>query len=359
MAIYRGTYYSASSCTGSARPGAKALMSWYLGAYGSRGAANLGIYVCKHLGSGFSIHGHGRACDMGTKPYNNPGKGWPTWGWALANALLNNSKELGIQLIIFRGKVWSCRYPDKGWRSYDGSDPHNGHMHVELIPETAASLTVDRIERVLGGSNASPTAPTTGAPAPPLREGDEGPSVGLLQRGLNEALGLNLVEDEDYGPATTAGVKALQRAAGIEEDGIYGDDSADALRALLEDDMDLSDKLNPTDYTEKRWGVKTLNVGKALTDTYTYARNASDYASAAVAEQAKQTALLKQLAAGQSGMTEEAITAAVAAGVRQAIPSAEELATAVAAAVDHDLDTAAVAAALREVLGSVDNEARE
>lgn len=349
MAIYRGTYYSASSCTGSARPGAKALMSWYLGAYGSRGAANLGIYVCKRLGSGYSIHGHGRACDMGTKPYNSPGGNWPTWGWSLANSLLNHSKELGIQLIIFRGKVWSCRYPDSGWRNYDGSDPHNGHMHVELIPDTAASLTVDRIERVLGGSSSTPSVPTTGAPAPPLREGDTGPRVSQLQRALNEALGLKLAVDEDFGPATTGGVKLLQRTAHIEEDGVYGDDSEAALKRLLEDDMPLTDA-----DVRKFWAYK--NEALTRRDAYAQLRD-SDGTLAIKSTLAAQTALIKQLAAAQSGLTAEQVTAAVAEGVRQAIPSPEELAAAVAAAVDHDLDTAAVTEALREVLGSLDGTA--
>lgn len=308
MAIYRGDYYSASSCTGSARPGAKALMSWYLGAYGSRGAANLGIYVCKRLGSGYSIHGHGRACDMGTKPYNNPGGNWPTWGWALANALLNNSKELGIQLIIFRGKVWSCRYPDKGWRNYDGSDPHNGHMHVELIPETAASLTVDRIERVIGGSNASPTVPTTGAPEPTLREGDTGPRVGQLQRALNEALGLNLAVDEDFGPAVAGGVKLLQRRAGITQDEIYGRDAAAALRDLLEDDMSWDEEIplitgQGVAYSGTKWPAKfTLASNHYYTLLYGQ-KIAAEQAAAKLREEA--------ILAAVKGLDTKAVIAAV------------------------------------------------
>lgn len=72
------------------------------------------------------------------------------------------------------------------------------------------------------------------------------------------------------------------------------------------------------------------------------------------AEQSKQTALLQQVLAAQSDLSEEQITAAVAEGIRQAMPSPEELAAAVAEAVDHDLDTAAVTEALRQVLGSLD-----
>lgn len=324
MSIYRGTYYSASSCTGSARPGAKALMSWYLGAYSNRGAANLGIYVCKRLGSGYSIHGHGRACDLGTKPYNNPGGNWPTWGWALANALLNNSKELGIQLIIFRGKVWSCRYPDSGFRKYTGFDPHDGHMHVELIPATAASLTVDRIERTIGGSNASPSVPTTGAPDPTLREGDIGPRVGQLQRALNEALDLDLAVDDDFGPAVAGGVKLLQRRAGITQDEIYGDDSAEALRDLLEDDVQLTDKIKLVTGQEVPYSNEEWTVAWTLASTHYYVLQARNQ-------------LAGELAAAK--LRDEAILAAVKGLDTKAVIAAVNA----AAAADAQRDTALLA----------------
>jgi hypothetical protein len=68
------------------------------------------------------------------------------------------------------------------------------------------------------------------------------------------------------------------------------------------------------------------------------------------AEQAKHTALLQQVLAAQSNLTEAEISAAVAEGVRQAVPSPEALAAAVAAAVDHELDVAAATEALRQVL---------
>jgi hypothetical protein len=114
------------------------------------------------------------------------------------------------------------------------------------------------------------------------------------------------------------------------------------------DDMELTDKLKPTSYTTETWGVASLDVGTALSHTYTFGRNASDKASAIRTEQATQTALLKQLLAKQSGLTEAQVAAAVAEGVRQSLPTVEEIAAAVAAAVDHDLDVAAVSEALRE-----------
>jgi hypothetical protein len=179
-------------------------MSWYLGAYESRGAANLGIYVCKRLGSGYSIHGHGRAGDLGTKPYGNPGGGWPAWGLALADALRLHSHELGIQLIIFRGRVWSCRQPDEGWRDSSG---HDGHLHVELIPTAAASLTVAKIQSVLGGAS------TGGGTNMLCEKGDKGPVVGALQCQLRY-LGYDIEVDDGYGPATSGAVLAMRKGQG-------------------------------------------------------------------------------------------------------------------------------------------------
>jgi len=58
--------------------------------------------------------------------------------------------------------------------------------------------------------------------------------------------------------------------------------------------------------------------------------------------------------AAEDASRDAVLMAEAAAAVKAALPSVEELAAAVAAAVDHDLDTAAVAAALREVLGGID-----
>lgn len=281
MGIYRGTYYSASSCSGFARPGARALMSWYLGAHKSRAASNLGIYVCKRLGSGYSIHGDGRACDLGTSPYGGVDS---TWGWALANALRLNSAELGIQLIILGNRVWSCRYPDSGWRAYSGA--WHGHAHVELTPSAARSLTVTKLQSTLSGSSSTPS--TSLVPTPPLRENDTGPRVGHLQRSLNEALGLKLAVDDDFGPATKAGVIALQRTAGITQDGIYGTDSARALTDLLEDDMQADERIPFPEWGQRQWdGLgDTILVRTALASGYAHSREAKDRAKQIQAEQA-------------------------------------------------------------------------
>ncbi len=66
-----------------------------------------------------------------------------------------------------------------------------------------------------------------------LRQGQRGSAVLALQRGLNLAAGKGLVEDGDYGPATTSAVRDLQRLFKLEVDGIAGPKTIGALTFLL------------------------------------------------------------------------------------------------------------------------------
>jgi peptidoglycan hydrolase-like protein with peptidoglycan-binding domain len=250
---------------------------------------------------------------------------------------------------------------DGPYRSASSDASHTWHEHVGLLtPYVDDREAMEGLASLLKGESldswrarTGSTVPSSRIPAPPLREDDSGPRVATLQGSLNEAVGTHLIEDGYFGPHTTAAVTLLQQTAGIEQDGIYGTDSANALRDLLEDDMPLSD----ADVNKIRWSIWSYtNENLTTMDAYAHLRD-TGLEKQIRAEQATHTALLKQLLAGQSDLTESDITAAVAEGVRQAIPSPEELAAAVAAAVDHDLDTAAVTEALREVLGSLDGTA--
>lgn len=262
---------------------------------------------------------------------------------------------------------------DGPYRSASSDASHTWHVHGGILtPYVDDRDAMEGLASLLKGESLASwqartggTAPATGlVPEPTLREGDTGPRVGQLQRALNTALGLDLAVDEGYGLATTTAVRALQRLARITEDGIYGDGSAAALKRLLENDMPTPKELWHTDglidapsdapdrETNPHWAPASVLKG-TLERVYHLPAELRSIK----AQQATQETLLKQILAGQSGLTEAQITAAVAEGVRQSVPSAEDLAAAVAAAVDHDLDTAAVTEALREVLGSLDGTA--
>jgi peptidoglycan hydrolase-like protein with peptidoglycan-binding domain len=241
---------------------------------------------------------------------------------------------------------------DASWRTASSDSSHLWHEHIGIhtpyvddrdAVEGLASLLSGEawdawIARKYGGS--TPGLPVSGIPTQTLREGDSGPEVLALQVYLNGVIDAGLVEDGRFGPATTAAVRELQRLADITIDGIYGDDSAAALRRLLEDDMPLTD-----DEIRRFWAYKNASITNR--DAYAHLIESNGVLALKTAL-AAQTALLKQIASSRSSLTAEQVTAAVAAGVQQAMPPVEELAAAVAAAVDHDLDVEAVAEAMRE-----------
>lgn len=140
MSLYRG-YEPARSCTGGPTPGARALMSVFLGLYAPRGGSNLGIFQCATIpgSTAISLHGEGRADDLRVPPAERGAlRGW---GWPLARRLVDFSAEMGVQLVIFDRKVWSGRYPNSGWRDYTGSNPHEDHIHAELCWWAAQHFT--------------------------------------------------------------------------------------------------------------------------------------------------------------------------------------------------------------------------
>lgn len=216
------TYVPAKQCTSGPTAGAKALMSWYLGAYASKGGRNLGIYLCRDIAGSntLSLHGEGRACDLGV----------PTgakWAQQLADWLIANHKALGIQLVIYNRKVWSLRYPDKGWRTYTGSNPHTDHLHVELCPAAAKALTVDTIKAVAAGKPSTPKPP----PAPPAFPGRllqhtphrliRGADVRTWQQRMRDR-GWRITVDGVYGPQSADVCKRFQREKRLQVDGIVG-----------------------------------------------------------------------------------------------------------------------------------------
>jgi hypothetical protein len=142
------SYEKANRCTTGPSPGAKALMSWFLGQYQARGGCNLGIFNCRRARGSTtttSLHGEGRACDFGINPHG------AQYGTDLAEQLRLHSGELGIQCVIWNRRIWSGSYPDAGWRAYSGVNPHVDHIHLELSRAAAQSLTPERVHQVLAG----------------------------------------------------------------------------------------------------------------------------------------------------------------------------------------------------------------
>jgi peptidoglycan hydrolase-like protein with peptidoglycan-binding domain len=210
------------------------------------------------------------------------------------------------------------RWDRLGVRS-SGDSSHLKHTHISYHRDSEGRDKTGLFRRYFEGG-AAPSL--EGAPAPVLRENDTGPAVAQLQRALNEALGLDLIDDGDFGTKTTTGVKVLQHAAGLDEDGIYGDNSADALRSLLEDDMSWNEKIDlvtgqGVSYSGTEWPAGFL---LASTNYYTLKRT--------------QEILAEQKA---SRLREEAILAAVKGLDTKAVINAVNAAAAADAQRDADL----------------------
>lgn len=77
--------------------------------------------------------------------------------------------------------------------------------------------------------DAADAPPATPTPTTPLRPGDDGPKVRALQQRLNELGYWNGEVDGTYGELTQQAVMALQKAAGLDRDGVAGKDTLAAL----------------------------------------------------------------------------------------------------------------------------------
>lgn len=71
------------------------------------------------------------------------------------------------------------------------------------------------------------------AALPDLRQGQRGGNVQTLQKALNLAAGRSLAQDGDFGPATAAAVKDVQRIFGLGVDGIVGPRTRSAILTAL------------------------------------------------------------------------------------------------------------------------------
>lgn len=185
------TWEGATHCSGSATPGAQALMRWIIEHYGPKGAMNWGIYNCRTVvgGADTSCHGEGRALDVGFAVGDPDGD-------RLLRRLLKAPGRLGIQAIIYERRIYSQRSP--GGRPYTGAAPHFDHLHIELTRESGRNLTHETVKRVL-------TPRTWRAGQRDLREGNRGADVRWLQGKLA------IDADGIFGPDTAGAVVAYEK----------------------------------------------------------------------------------------------------------------------------------------------------
>ncbi len=101
-----------------------------------RGLPAVQGYNCRSVrgGSGLSVHATGRALDIFVP--RSRGAADNTKGDAIANWLVQNARDLGVQAVIWDRAAWSVK--TKRIAGYRGQHPHDDHVHVELVSDAAS-----------------------------------------------------------------------------------------------------------------------------------------------------------------------------------------------------------------------------
>ena len=82
-----------------------------------------------------SIHGVGRALDLMIDRVDGEAD---RRGDEVARWLIEHAREVGVQLIIWDGTIWSTLFDPRGAvRAYTGPIRHTDHLHVELNEDGA------------------------------------------------------------------------------------------------------------------------------------------------------------------------------------------------------------------------------
>lgn len=121
-----------ATCRGGLTPAAVALRTAITRA---TGITDIGGYACRAntaSPSRLSVHAVGRALDVMVRGDR---------GDRLADALVRDAASLGVQLVIWRRRIW--RSGSGGVRTYGGPNPHTDHIHVEVFASAPDAVAPD------------------------------------------------------------------------------------------------------------------------------------------------------------------------------------------------------------------------
>lgn len=145
--------------------------------------------------------------------------------YALAE-LLKAGRDSRIKYIISNRKICSSEVSPWTWRPYNGSNPHDHHVHISVKSDKAHYD--DTKSWGIDGELPAHNEPEPPAVPQTLRKGATGDAVVKLQIALNKHDNV-LKADGDFGTLTENAVKAFQSHAGLTVDGIVGPQTFKAL----------------------------------------------------------------------------------------------------------------------------------
>jgi hypothetical protein len=149
-----------------------------------------------------------------------------------------------VRYFIYNRRIWQ-RSDNFVSRTYNGSNPHTDHVHVNsdfgqwADTVTGTNWHLDAIGTMPGSTPPPPPAPVPSSST--LKSGATGEAVRKVQRFLlsvfptyrnsvNVRRGVPLVVDGNFGPQTVAWVEEFQRRTGLTDDGIVGPKTFAAMR---------------------------------------------------------------------------------------------------------------------------------
>jgi hypothetical protein len=129
---------------------------------------------------------------------------------------LRKQKDPRIKYIISNRRI--CNSESWEWRPYSGSNPHSAHVHISVKEHKNHYDSVQpwHLGDLLDGEEPEAVDDPMKTAMPVIRRGARGESVRTLQSKLAIAV------DGAFGPATETAVKEFQRANKLDDDGIVG-----------------------------------------------------------------------------------------------------------------------------------------
>jgi hypothetical protein len=131
-------------------------------------------------------------------------------------AALKGSLDTRIKYIIWKRRIWT---PAKGanWRPYTGTNPHDKHVHISVMPEKAH---YDRVAPwQWGGTMAKPDSPAVNE-WPLLFQGVTGQDAHIAA--AKAALMEELASEKGFGPLLDGLTRGFQKREGLTADGKIG-----------------------------------------------------------------------------------------------------------------------------------------
>ena len=136
--------------------------------------------------------------------------------YKMADALIA-SRDQRIKYVISNRRIASPTVDPKwGWRPYHGTNPHDHHVHVSVVPFHVAFD--DESDWHFGQLTPDPSSTFVGESRPTLRVYDRGPADQIKY--AQSILGVAV--DGVFGPTMRAAVIEFQKHHGLATDGIIG-----------------------------------------------------------------------------------------------------------------------------------------